>query len=47
VTVVLLAGIVKVVLAAVGFATVAPDQSWNTSPAGGVLARMETTAPAV
>jgi hypothetical protein len=46
VTVVLAAGIVNVVVEERAFATVAPLQLRNDSPAGGVFALMLTVAPA-
>ncbi len=46
VSVVVAAGIVIVVEAALGFATVAPVQLEKTSPVGGVFASIGTTVPA-
>jgi hypothetical protein len=40
------AGIVKVVLDALEFVTVAPDQLWNCCPEGAALAEIGTTVPA-
>ena len=44
VTVVLAPGITRVVFGLEAFATAAPVQLWNTWPAGGLLALMETVA---
>jgi hypothetical protein len=46
VTIVLAAGMAKVVVEAVELATLAPDQLWNCCPEGAALATMVTTFPA-